>query len=1198
MKSLDALTDVRRSFVAKLVAILTTFVLVMSSVSTPALAYALDVEETGDNAEVTVLADETSETDGLEIESTETDEAPATTEEETPQAVQDLLDAVAALPSVDSVTAENAEAVVDQVNAIIDMWEALDSDLADRDDVTAAMDTAYAVFAAVLEAAGVENGETLQTVRGSEIVISTDSPSSFINCPDIGIDGNIGNYGGKLTKMLGEEGFYLRCPTKTIYGNGTNGCSHVYGELSPIGYAGVNAQSSNEGIVRVDLGIGYWTSGDFQGAECLRYAFVPQKPGDTRLTLNYYVNYLLESGRWTCWAHWNPVTSIWSSDYTWHRYSDIVDLTVNAQYVLNYNTLGGSAVASTTKTVADTTATLNVTNTIPTKDGGEFLCWKDDEGNTYQPGSSIELDWKEGFGSTNNPVSKTLYAVWKDDAKYQVMREYYINDELVATVTTYTPDLAKGKVGDVISGAKLDEDNPSWRTYKVDTKDLEFNYEGSSPEDLVLAAAPVTNEIILKYKRTTASISDLFVSKTADEQNPIVGNEFQYTIKVKNSGNVAATVTVTDKLPSELDFTRVSETDGGVYDETSHTVTWENVTVPAYGSKDLYVWVKANTAGTIENTATVALDKETTSGSSTVNAQETVVLPTVTKKADTQNAKVGDKINYTVTITNNSDKTQTIKVNDTLPEGLELGDSIGIAGATGASGSVTGTGTVITKDNIDDFLAGITNRAKSFTDLEVTIEPGKTATLTYSATATKAGELTNTVSATVGGTETVTDSATVTVTEPEPAQEPAVSVTKTALTPNPVKGSLAKYKVTITNMTDQQQTVTFKDILPEGLALGNGTTQSIQHSGGSVVGSVSGSMNGIGATFTLAAKKGASITFEYTARVTAEVGTTVTNTAIASVGGDSFEATADVTVVEPEKEKVTLTFDANGGINPPAPVTVDKGTIYNVTLGQGNMTRDTEDGRYIFLGWSEDPDKTLAEEPQYVLDADKTIYAIWEHQYSVTYTDGVDDEVIFEDQTTWTAEGNHTPEFDGVTPTREGYTFIGWAPQVDELVSGNATYIAQWEPVSEPVNPGPVIPTPEPTPTPTPTPTPGPAAPVVTIAAAPVPAVAAAVPAPAAAPVAAPVAEATIGDDANPMAAPEEETIADDEIPMGVFDDPQCWVHIWMIIGMILTAIYGVAVVARRSKFTKDNTDFEKRVLGKNKSTDQVFVPVGSHQAL
>ena len=51
-------------------------------------------------------------------------------------------------------------------------------------------------------------------------------------------------------------------------------------------------------------------------------------------------------------------------------------------------------------------------------------------------------------------------------------------------------------------------------------------------------------------------------------------------------------------------------------------------------------------------------------------------------------------------------------------------------------------------------------------------------------------------------------------------------------------------------------------------------------------------------------------------------------------------------------------------------------------------------------------------------------------RYTVTYTDGVDGEVVFEDKVfPDLVVGTPTPEFGG-TPTRAGYTFTGWSPAV------------------------------------------------------------------------------------------------------------------------------------------------------------------------
>lgn len=65
--------------------------------------------------------------------------------------------------------------------------------------------------------------------------------------------------------------------------------------------------------------------------------------------------------------------------------------------------------------------------------------------------------------------------------------------------------------------------------------------------------------------------------------------------------------------------------------------------------------------------------------------------------------------------------------------------------------------------------------------------------------------------------------------------------------------------------------------------------------------------------------------------------------------------------------------------------------------------------------------------------------------YTVTYTDGVENEEVFADQVySDLRKDSTTPAFNG-TPTRTGYTFAGWDPEVAETVTANATYTAKWE---------------------------------------------------------------------------------------------------------------------------------------------------------
>ena len=78
-------------------------------------------------------------------------------------------------------------------------------------------------------------------------------------------------------------------------------------------------------------------------------------------------------------------------------------------------------------------------------------------------------------------------------------------------------------------------------------------------------------------------------------------------------------------------------------------------------------------------------------------------------------------------------------------------------------------------------------------------------------------------------------------------------------------------------------------------------------------------------------------------------------------------------------------------------------------------------------------------------------------RYTVTYTDGVDGEAVFDDQVyPDLVVGTITPEFRG-TPTRAGYTFTGWSPAVEEKVTNSITYNATWVMNWVPMNAAPVI---------------------------------------------------------------------------------------------------------------------------------------------
>ena len=137
-----------------------------------------------------------------------------------------------------------------------------------------------------------------------------------------------------------------------------------------------------------------------------------------------------------------------------------------------------------------------------------------------------------------------------------------------------------------------------------------------------------------------------------------------------------------------------------------------------------------------------------------------------------------------------------------------------------------------------------------------------------------------------------------------------------------------------------------------------------------------------------------------------------------------------------EKYTVTYTDGVDGE-------EIFKDQVYTVEFGKttpafnGTPARDG----YKFTGWTPAVADTVTRNATYTAQWEKLTHA---ETFTVTYTDGVDNEEIFKDQVYTVEFGKATPAFNG-TPTRKGYTFAGWKPAVAATVTINATYEATWK---------------------------------------------------------------------------------------------------------------------------------------------------------
>ena len=153
-------------------------------------------------------------------------------------------------------------------------------------------------------------------------------------------------------------------------------------------------------------------------------------------------------------------------------------------------------------------------------------------------------------------------------------------------------------------------------------------------------------------------------TKDVNVTNPNYGDKVKYTIVVSNVGKITADVTLTDTLDKGLIFTGASG--NYEYDSTTRTVTW-NIDGLAVGQNlTFYVYATVDAYGVLNNTVTV--------GDNTVIRNVTVPEITPDKTIDNDSPNFGDKVSYTVTVTNGEFEANNVIVKDVVGNGLTVTD--------------------------------------------------------------------------------------------------------------------------------------------------------------------------------------------------------------------------------------------------------------------------------------------------------------------------------------------------------------------------------------------------------------------------------------------------------------------------------------------------------------------------------------------
>ncbi|NIK71637.1 DUF11 domain-containing protein [Paenibacillus sp. BK720] len=297
------------------------------------------------------------------------------------------------------------------------------------------------------------------------------------------------------------------------------------------------------------------------------------------------------------------------------------------------------------------------------------------------------------------------------------------------------------------------------------------------------------------------------LTKSASTTKATVGDTVTYTILARNTGNLAATVTLFDNIPAGSSFIPGSVTINGAASPASSPITGiaiGSLAINALTTVTFQTLLNALPSPPVLNdqaTSTYSYtlpSGRTLSGSSSSNTVSiTASSPnvTVSKTVNDTAAAVQDVLTYTVLVTNNGIAPVTsVVLSDPIPQGAAF-----------VSGSVTINGTPSSLANPN---AGISLG---------TISAGTTVTVAFQIRFTSlppSGSLSNAASAAFTSGAFTGSSTSNTVTTP--ISQAVVTVNKSASTANATVGDTFSYSFAFTNTGNAAANVTLSDTVPSG----------------------------------------------------------------------------------------------------------------------------------------------------------------------------------------------------------------------------------------------------------------------------------------------------------------------------------------------------------------------------------------------
>lgn len=433
-----------------------------------------------------------------------------------------------------------------------------------------------------------------------------------------------------------------------------------------------------------------------------------------------------------------------------------------------------------------------------------------------------------------------------DIITYQIVYKNPADDERVATITDKLPDgvmfVAAANQGsyDVENAQFVDTEGKCTYKYDADTNTIVWTTPTAAKcQEMVSVDVRILDSAKGTILRNTASVYIPDATKQTNEvvnpvvKNPVktaaddkeqdlngnlvtVGQEFTYAVTIENPAEESKEGYITDVLPSQVDF--VSCTEGGIYDEKTHSVMWKKMALKSLEKRTVKIRVKVNETAkntTIENNAVFRIDEASVStdlrdGGDGGPKSYVSVKEVLDKKGNDINTHIvasGSTILYKISYKNVTDKEKYFTIVDEIPQGEEVVE--------------IGDGGFICKRPLDGFSSE--NLTDNTVGWQFYVPAGQEGfvTVTTKVTATKECKLKN--------------HATIRIVESENAKDAFVMDTNEVVNPvipYPVKmvfneagreitdkmvttSDVLTYKITYRNPADEDKLATIIDILPE-----------------------------------------------------------------------------------------------------------------------------------------------------------------------------------------------------------------------------------------------------------------------------------------------------------------------------------------------------------------------------------------------